>query len=105
MRVDAYRRLSRDLEKSPAEVHAWALGWMEAAKKSGATFSEVIADAAPMKGGDFRGCYVRKWRRKAPHGEYRLLFRADEEEVTFISLEPRGSDYKIARRRIRALPR
>ena len=50
-----------------------------------------------------RNYYVRKWRRKKPHGEYRLVFRATEEVVVFVSLEPRGDNYKIALRRIRAM--
>ena len=107
MRVTTHRQFDRQLDKVPGDIRAWALDWMEAAKKPGATLSEIIADASPLKGRDFRNCYVRKWRRKVPHGEYRLVFRVNEvgeEVVVFFSLEPRGDDYKAARRRIRALP-
>lgn len=105
MRFRAHRQFDRDLNRAPADVCEWAMKWADAAKSPGATLAEVIEGASPMKGGNFRNCYARKWRRKTPHGEYRLVFYADEEETVFFSLEPRGSDYKIARRRIRALPR
>ena len=104
MRFDAHPRLWREIERAPKEVGQWAMGWMQAAQEPGATLSEIIEGAFPLKGGNSRNCYVRKWRRKIPHGEYRLVFRANEEGVFFFSLEPRGGDYKIARRRIRALP-
>ena len=105
MRFKAHHRFDRDLSKAPAEISAWALDWAEAAKVPGATISQITEGASPLKGRDCRDCYVRKWRKKKPSGEYRLVFCADEEEVTFVALEPRGGDYKIAQRRIRALHR
>ena len=105
MRVRVHPQFDRQAERTPAAIRAWAADWVEAAQKPGATLAEVTEGASPLKGGDFRGCYVRKWRRKVPHGEYRLVFRAAGEEAYFFSLEPRGDDYKAARRRIRALPR
>ena len=103
MRVTTHRQFDRQLDKVPGDIRAWALDWMEAAKKPGATLSEIIEGASPLKGREFRNYYVRKWRRKVPHGEYRLVFHATGEEVVFVSLKPRGDDYKAARRRIRAL--
>ena len=105
MRFEAVPRVWREIERAPKDVGQWAMGWVQAAQKPGATFAEVTEGASPLKGGDFRNCYVRKWRRRVPHGEYRLVFYADGEKVIFASLEPRGDDYKVARRRIRALPR
>ena len=96
------RPLKKDLKSAPAEVRNWALDWMEAASAPGATFASVTNGASPMKGGEFRDCFVRKWR-KGPHGEFRLVFRATEDEVMFFALDPRGDDYKTARRRVRAL--
>ena len=104
MRFRAHPRFDRDLARAPADIRAWALDWAEAAGRPGATLAEITEGASPLKGGDFRNCYVRKWRRKVPHGEYRLVFYADKEKAVFASLEPRGDDYKTARRRIRALP-
>ena len=105
MRFKAHSRFYRDLLKTPAEISAWALSWAAAAEIPGATLSEITQGASPLKGRDVHNCFVRKWRKKKPHGEYRLVFRATKEEVVFVALEPRGSDYKIAQRRIRALPR
>ena len=104
MRFDARSRIWREIERAPKEVGQWAMGWIQAAQKPGATLSEIIEGASPLKGREFRNYYVRKWRRKVPHGEYRLVFHATGEEVVFVSLKPRGDDYKAARRRIRALP-
>ena len=104
MRVETHRQFDRKLDRVPGDIRAWALGWVNAAKKPGATLAEVTEGASPLKGEGFRNCYVRKWRRKIPHGEHRLVFRATEEDALFFSLEPRGDDYKAARRRIRALP-
>ena len=81
----------------------WAMEWVEAAQAPGATFSEITQGASPLRGRNVRNYYVRRWRRKKPHGEYRLVFRATEEEAVFVSLEPRGGDYKTALRRIRAM--
>ena len=103
IRVTVHARVWREIGRAPEEARAWASEWVEAAKAPDATFSQVIAGATPLKGGEFRNCYVRKLRRKKPHGEYRLVFRATEDEVIFASLEPRGGDYKIAGRRIRAI--
>ena len=106
MRVGVHPRLDRDLLKVPVDVYAWTLDWIDAAKQSPElTLAAAIEGASRLKSGEFRNCYVRKWRRKASHGEYRLVFRATEDQVFFFSLEPRGSNYKIARRRIRAVPR
>ena len=104
MRFTTHPKFDRELSKAPSDVHAWAVDWMESVKASGAGFRQVIADASPMRGGNVRNYYVRKWRRKKPHGEYRLVFRATEEVVVFVSLEPRGDNYKTALRRIRAMP-
>ena len=99
MRVELHPKLDRQLDKAPAEVREWALDWIEAAESPDATLESVVADASPLKG-DMRGYFARKWRRGA---EYRLVFRASEDDgARFISLEPRGGDYKIAKRRIRA---
>ena len=103
MRVTAHQRFDRELYESPAEVHAWAMDWMESVKASGADFRQVIADASPLKGRNARDHYVRKWRRKKPHGEYRLVFRATKEEAHFVWIGPRSDNYKIALRRIRAM--
>ena len=103
MRFSTHPKFDRELSKSPADVYTWATGWMESVKTSGADFHQIIADASPLRGRNVRNYYVRKWRRKKPHGEYRLVFRATEEDVVFVSLEPRGGDYKTALRRIRAM--
>ena len=105
IRVETNSRFWRDVRDAPKDVGIWAAMHVDAAKAPDATFSQFIAGATPLKGGDFRGSYVHKWRRKRPHGEYRLVFIANEEEIRFISLEPRGADYKIAGRRIRAMLR
>ena len=55
-----------------------------------------------MKGGHFHNCYARKWR-KGPHGEFRLLFRAEDERVLFFSLSPREDGYRTAARLARAM--
>ena len=105
MRFEAVPRAWRDIDRAPKSVGQWAMEWVRTAQNPGATLAEITEGASPLKGGEFRNCYVRKWRRKVPHGEYRLVFHATEERVVFFSLEPRGGDYKTARRRIRALPR
>ena len=105
MRFRAHSRIWREIAHAPEEVGRWAMGWVQAAQAPGATLSEVTEGASPLKGREFRGCHVRKWRRKIPRGEYRLVFCAGEDEVFFLALQPRGDDYKTARRRIRALPR
>ena len=103
MRFRAHPKFDRDLSKAPAEVCAWALSCAAMVESPGATFSQITEGALPLKGKDVRNYFVRKWRKKKPHGEYRLTFRATEEEAFFVALEPRGDDYKITRRRIRAL--
>ena len=103
MRFTTHPKFDRELSKAPADVYAWAVDWMESVKKGGASFRQIVADASPLKGRDLRDHYVRKWRRKKPHGEYRLVFYATEEDVVFVSLESRGGDYKTAIRRIRAM--
>ena len=105
IRVEVHSRVWREIARAPEDVGRWAAEWVKAAQAPGANFSEITQGASALKGRDFRGCFARKWRRKKPHGECRLVFYADENEVTFFSLEPRGGDYKIAQRRIRALPR
>ena len=103
IRVEAHPQFWRQVARAPKEAEAWAAEWVRAAQSSGATLSEITQGASALKGRDFRDCFVRKWRRKKPHGEYRLVFHATEEAVVFVSLEPRGGDYKIALRRIRAM--
>ena len=103
IRVETHPRFWRDVRDAPKEAGDWAEEWVAAAKAPGATLSEITQGAFPLKGGRFRGYHVRKWRRKRPHGEYRLVFFAAGDKVEFTSLEPRGADYKIAGRRIRAI--
>ena len=103
MRVRTLNQFDRDVAKAPAPVREWALDWVAVAEKPDATLAEIEAGAPPMKGGEFRGCRVRKWRRKFPHGEYRLLFRTGDDEVLFFALRPRGDAYKVAARRLRAV--
>ena len=103
IRVGAHPRFWREIDRAPEEVKAWAAKWVKAAQAPGAAFSEMTQDASPMKGRNARDHYVHKWRKKKPHGEYRLVFRAAEEEVFFVWLGPRGDDYKTALRRIRAM--
>ena len=103
MRVDTTPDFRRALLKAPEPVRQWALDWVEAAEASGATLSDVLKGSEGLKGGHFRNCRARKWRRKIPHGEFRLVFRAEGESVIFFSLDPRGDDYKTAARRARAM--
>ena len=95
--------LGREWTKIPAPIREWAQGYIDAAEAPDATEADVIDGASRLKGGLFRGSYVRKWRHKFPHGEYRLVFRVENDKVTFVSLDPRGDDYKTAARRLRAL--
>ena len=93
----------KDLRKTPAPIQEWALDWIEAAKSPDATLSSVLDGAEALKGGNFRNYYARKWRRKG-HGEHRLVFKAEGEEVRFVNLAPREDDYKTAARRAREIP-
>ena len=92
----------RSLRKIPAPVREWAVDWVEAAIFPGATLSDVLKGSEGLKGGNFLNCYARKWR-KGPHGEFRLVFRAEEGSVVFLSLDPREDNYKTAARRAKAM--
>ena len=102
MRVVRKPAFDRQLEKAPAPVREWALDWILAAEAPGAALSDILKGAEKLKGGHFLNCYARKWR-KGPHGEYRLLFRAEENDVVFFSLDPREDNYRTAARRARAM--
>ena len=103
--VRSLTELKKELRKTPAPIREWALDWIQAAKSPDATLSGALEGATALKGPDFRNCHVRKWRRKIPHGEYRLVFKveSEEEEITFVHLGPREDNYKTAARRARAL--
>ena len=102
MRVVRRSAFDRQLERVPAPVREWALGWVDAANAPEATLSDVLKGADRMKGGNFRNCYARKWRKR-PQGEFRLLFRAEEDKVIFFALVPREDNYRTAARLARAL--
>ena len=105
MRVKIGSGFDREWSKTPAPIREWAKSWIDAAKSPDATVAGVLDGAMALKGGNFRNCHVRKWRRKIPHGEYRLVFKveAEEEKVIFVHLGPREDDYKTAARRARAM--
>ena len=102
MLVDTTPAFRRILRKVPAPVREWALDWVESAQSPDATLSGILKGAEGMKGGHFRNCYARKWR-KGSQGEYRLLFRVKEDEVVFFALGPREDNYRTAARLARAL--
>ena len=102
MRVVLTTDFRKALRKVPAPIREWALEWAVAAESPDATLSGILQGAEGMKGGHFRNCHVRKWR-KGPHGEFRLLFRAEEDKVVFFSLDPREDNYRAAARRARAM--
>ena len=104
MRVVRRPRFDRELQKAPAPVREWALGWIAEANAPDANLSSILKGSEGLKGGVLRDFHVRKWRRKG-HGEHRLVFKAEEEKVTFVHLGPREDDYKTAARRARAMRR
>ena len=103
MQVSFHPRFDREWKKIPVPIREWAAGWIKAAKSPDATLSSVLDGAEALKGGNFRSYYARKWRRKG-HGEHRLVFKAEGEEVRFVNLAPREDDYKTAARRAREIP-
>ena len=102
MRVDTTSAFRRALRKAPAPVREWALEWVESAASPDATLSKVLEGAEGLEGGHFRNCYARKWR-KGPHGEFRLVFRMEEDGALFFALGPREDNYRTAARSARAM--
>ena len=110
MRVLFHPRFDREWPDIPQPIREWAEGWIRAAQAPNASLPDALKGAEKLKGGKrkskrkLQNCYVRKWRRKFPHGEYRLVLKAEEEkepdQIMFVCLGPRESVYETAARRM-----